>query len=144
MKCTVILDNTREEEIIIYAHQKSETIQRIEQIATQDAACLNGFLRGEAVRLDLDDIYCFATQEGRLYAVCSDETYLLKTRLCNVEEILNNDFVKINQSSIANIKKIKKFDATISGTIKIVFKNGYTDYVSRRNIKRVKERLMKG
>ena len=32
MKCTVILDKTREEEIIIYAHQKSEMVEAVENL----------------------------------------------------------------------------------------------------------------
>ncbi len=70
-----------------------------------------------------------------------DEEILIYARLYNIEEMLNKDFIKINQSSIANISKIQKFDASISGTLKVIFKNGYTDYVSRRNIKKVKERI---
>ena len=34
-----------------------------------------------------------------------------------------------------------KYQKTFSGTLSVVFKNGYTDYVSRRNIKAVKERI---
>lgn len=141
MKCTVILDNAREEEILIYAHQRTETIDEIERIAMGATLQLTGYFRGEIVKLDIKDVYCFTVDGGKLFAVCENEKYLLKTRLYNVEEIVDKNFIKINQSSIANINKIQKFDASISGTLKVIFKNGYTDYVSRRNIKTVKERL---
>lgn len=141
MKCTVILDTTREEEIIIYAHQKNELVCEIERMTQNNASQLTGYLRGEIVMLDTKDIYCFTLEGGRLYAMCESEKYLLKLRLYNVEQMLDNSFIKINQSSIANISKIKKFDASISGTLKVVFKNGHTDYVSRRNIKNIKKRM---
>ena len=54
---------------------------------------------------------------------------------------MGSSFIKINQSAIANLKMIRKFDSTIGGTIKVVFKNGHVEYVSRRNIQRLKERL---
>lgn len=141
MKCTVILDKTREEEIVIYAHQKNEMIFEIERMAQEKPLQMTGFLNEEIVRLESQDIYCFTVEGGRLYAIGENEKYLIKARLYNIEEILDKSFIKINQSSIANVKKIQKFDASISGTLKVIFKNGYTDYVSRRNIKNVKERL---
>lgn len=141
MKCTVILDKTREEEIVIYAHQKNEMIFEIERMAQEKPLQLTGFLNEEIVRLEPQDIYCFTVEGGRLYAIGESEKYLIKARLYNIEEILDKNFIKINQSSIANVKKIQKFDASISGTLKVIFKNGHTDYVSRRNIKNVKERL---
>lgn len=141
MKCTVILDDIRDEEILIYARERNKIIDEIERIAAGEGQELVGFLRGEIVKLDTKDIYCFTVDCGKLYAVCEKEKYLLKQRLYNIEEMLDKSFIKINQSSIANIKKIGKFDASVSGTLKVIFKNGYTDYVSRRNIKNVKERL---
>lgn len=141
MKCTVIIDKVRDEEILIYAHKKSEIIDEIERIAANAEAQLIGYLRGEIVKLDIRQIYCFSVEDGKLYAVCENQNYLIKARLYNVEQMLDKGFIKINQSSIANISKIKKFDASISGTLKVIFKNGYTDYVSRRNIKKVKERI---
>ena len=141
MKCTVILDKTREEEIVIYAHQKNEMIFEIERMAQERPLQMTGFLNEEIVRLEPQDIYCFTVEGGRLYAIGENEKYLIKARLYNIEEILDKSFIKINQSSIANVKKIQKFDASISGTLKVIFKNGHTDYVSRRNIKNVKERL---
>ncbi len=141
MKCTVIIDKVRDEEILIYAHKKSEIIDEIERIAANAEAQLIGYLRGEIVKLDIRQIYCFSVEDGKLYAVCENQNYLIKARLYNVEQMLGKGFVKINQSSIANISKIQKFDASVSGTLKVIFKNGYTDYVSRRNIKKVKERI---
>ena len=141
MKCTVILDKTREEEIVIYAHQKNEMIFEIERMAQEKPLQMTGFLNEEIVRLEPQDIYCFTVEGGRLYAIGENEKYLIKARLYNIEEILDKSFIKINQSSIANVKKIQKFDASISGTLKVIFKNGHTDYVSRRNVKNVNERL---
>lgn len=141
MKCRVILDKTREEEILIYAHQRNELINEIERMCQNDKKQLVGYLRGDIIKLDICDVYCFALQGGRLYAICENERYLIKSRLYNVEEMLDKNFIKINQSSIANINKIKKFEASIGGTLNVIFKNGYIDYVSRRNIKNVKERI---
>lgn len=141
MKCTVILDKTREEEIIIYAHQKSEMVEAVENLINDKTQYVNGYLNGEIVKLLPQEVFCFIVENSKVYAICDNKKYLLKLRLYNIEQMLDKDFIKINQSSIANINKIQKFDASIGGTLKVIFKNGYTDYVSRRNIKNVKERL---
>ena len=141
LKCTVILDNTHDEEILIYAHERNKTVEEIELLAAESSSQINGYLRGEIVKLDAKEVYCFTVDGGKLYAICENEKYLLKQRLYNIEEILDKGFIKINQSSIANTNKIQKFDASISGTLKVIFKNGYTDYVSRRNIRNIKERI---
>ena len=106
MKCRVILDKTREEEILIYAHQRNELINEIERMCQNNKKQLVGYLRGDIIKLDICDVYCFALQGGRLYAICENERYLIKSRLYNVEEMLDKNFIKINQSSIANINKI--------------------------------------
>lgn len=141
MKCTVILDKTREEEIIIYAHKKSEIVKAVENLICDKTQYVNGYLNGEIVKLLPQEVFCFIVENSKVYAICDNKKYLLKLRLYNIEQMLDKDFIKINQSSIANINKIQKFDASIGGTLKVIFKNGYTDYVSRRNIKNVKERL---
>ena len=141
MKCTVIFDEMRDEEVIIYAQKSSALIDELVSMVDGSNQTLNGYLRGEIVKIDVKDVYYFTVEENKLYAIIESEKYLLKTRLYTLEAMLDKKFVKINKSSIANITKIKKFDASIYGTLKVVFKNGHIDYVSRRNVKTVKERL---
>lgn len=83
----------------------------------------------------------FFTEDNKVFALTENEKYRLKSRLYQLEENLNDNFVKINQSCIANIKSIDKFKATVGGSLTVIFKNGYVDFVSRRNLKNVKERL---
>ncbi|MBQ8869515.1 MAG: LytTR family transcriptional regulator [Oscillospiraceae bacterium] len=141
MKCTVIIDGEREQEVVIYAHERTELINKIEALASEEQPELVGFSDREAVIIAVDEVFCFATEDNRVFALCENERLRLKERLYKIEEDLPADFVRINQSCIANIKKIRRFDASISGTLRVVFKNGHIDYVSRRQLKQVKERL---
>ena len=77
----------------------------------------------------------------KVFAMTSDGRYQLKGRLYQIEDMLSDNFIKINQSCVANIKMIKRFDASISGQLTVYFQNGYRDYVSRRNIKAVKQKF---
>lgn len=140
MKCTVVIDKKREQEVVIYAHERTELINRIEALAAEETE-LVGYSDREAVLISFDEVFCFCSEDNRVFALCQNERLRLKERLYKIEEALPCDFVRINQSCIANIKKIARFDTSISGTLRVIFKNGYTDYVSRRQLKNVKERL---
>jgi len=141
MKCSIIIGEKDYDEVVIYAREKTELVTKIEQLVNGNTTSIMGYKNGEITPLENDEIYCFIVENGKVFAITKEEKYLLKTRLYKIEETLDNDFIKLNQSSIANIKKIKKFDSSILGELKVVFKNGYVDYVSRRNIKKIKERL---
>lgn len=141
MKLQIVIDPNRDEEIIVYAHNKSPLVIEIEELVNSRSVDLIGYADNETVKLNLNDIYCFFTEDNKVYALTENEKYRLKSRLYQLEENLNNNFVKINQSCIANIRKIDRFKATVGGSLTVIFKNGYVDFVSRRNLKNVKERL---
>lgn len=140
MKITIITDKTKDEEIIIRVHEKTELIEKIEKLVNETSDGFIGYKENEAMMLDINDINCFITENNKVFAM-TDEKLLIKERLYKVEEKLDDNFIKINQSCLANIKKIVKVQATFSGSLSVVFRNGYTDYISRRNLKNVKERL---
>ena len=141
MKLQIVINHNRDEEIVIYAHKKSPLVSEIEELVKSYSVDLIGYTENETVKLSLNDIYCFFTEDNKVYALTENGKYRLKSRLYQIEEGLSDNFVRINQSCIANIKKIDRFKATVGGSLTVVFKNGYIDYVSRRNLKNVKERL---
>ena len=141
MKLKIVIDKAREEEIIIYSHEKNPLIESIEQLIENSNPRLTGYSTKGSVLLSPDEVFCFITENGRTYAITESEKLTVKSRLYIIEGKLNNSFVKLNKSCIANINKIKRFEVGISGSLTVVFKNGYRDYVSRRQVKTVKERL---
>ena len=141
MKLKLIIDKTRDEEILIYAHEKTALIESIEQLVLQDNFELVGYIDREAVKLNLAEICRFTVEDNKVFAETLSEQYRLKYRLWQLEENLPDGYVKINQSCIANVRMIDRFDTSISGSMLVKFKNGSTDYVSRRQLKTVKERL---
>ena len=140
MKFRLFIDCDREEEVVVYAHEKSRLVSSIEKLVSDNAELI-GYNGKTAVKINLSEVYCFVTERNKVYAVTEKERLQMKLRLYQLEEIADENFVKINQSCIANIRTIERFDASVSGTMRVVFKNGYTDYVSRRQMKTVKERL---
>ena len=141
MKFSLVIDAEREEEVIVYCHNENELTESIKRLLNADEFTLLGQKDDEYKRLKLEDIYCFTVEENKIYAHLECEKYRIKERLYKIEEKLPDYYVKINQSAIVNIKKIDSFYSGFSATLKVKLKNGYTDYVSRRNLKNVKERL---
>ena len=141
MKFSMFIDKHRDEECVIYAHEKSRLIDEIERLISYGELDLTGYKEDSIVKINLSEVYCFIVESGKTYAIMQGDRFVIKHRLYQLEEKLTESFVKINQSCIANIKKIKRFDASFSGSLMVEFKNGYSDYVSRRQLKKVKERL---
>mgnify|MGYP003289715220 CR=1 FL=1 len=141
MKLRIVIDKEKEEEILIYAHEKTPLIESIEQLVEDSSPRLTGYGQNGAVLLSPDEIYCFISEGGKTYAITENERLVIKSRLYIIEGTLDNSFVRLNQSCIASINKIKRFEAGFSGSLTAVFKNGYRDYISRRQVKIVKERF---
>ena len=141
MKCTVIIDDNREEEVIIYAHRHSTLTSQITALAESYSAEIIGYMDRTAEKLSLEEIICFITESNKTYAVTENGKFRIKERLYSLEEKLSSSFIRINQSCIASVSKIHRFEPSPYGSLSVVFINGLKDYVSRRNLKNVKERL---
>ena len=67
---------------------------------------------------------------------------MLKKRLYELEELLDKTkFVRISNSEIINLKKVKHFDLSITWTICVRLSDGTAAYVSRRYINKIKKIL---
>ena len=141
MKCNIILDSDHEEGIWIYAHEKTELIEQIERLVVEDVEKIVGYQNGSFCYLTAEDIYCVTVEANKVYAVTESERWLLKQRLYQLEALLGDSFMKINQSCLVNVKKIRRFDTSFSASLTVTMKNGYRDYVSRRQLRAVKERM---
>lgn len=140
MDIKIFIDETKKEEILIYTHEKTPLIEEIERLVAENTVGLVGYTDTEAKKINLLSVNCFISESNKVYAL-TDEKLQIKLRLYQLEDLLDENFIKINQSCIANIRQIKKIRATFSGAISVIFNNGYEDYISRRNLKNVKERL---
>ena len=57
------------------------------------------------------------------------------------EQLDNRKFVRISNSEIVNIKKIKKLDTSLTGTICMYLEGEKMTYVSRRYVSKIKKVL---
>lgn len=141
MDVKTVIDKDAEERVLIYARSRSRLVCDIEELVQNSRLEIMGYRGEETVKLDVSQIYCFICEGDRVYALNGDGKWRLRQRLYQIEELLGESFCRINQSCIANLNFVRKFDASISGTLYAVFQNGYKDYISRRQLKNVKERV---
>ena len=142
MKHTTIIDPHREEEVVIYAGKRTREIEELERYLDRMSTELVGYGEdGQILPLRPAEIHCFIVEDGRVCALTDNEKLTVRLPLYAIEEMLTEDFVRINQSCLGSIRKIVRFDASIGGALMLTFGNGHRDYVSRRQLKNVKERM---
>ena len=141
MQYKLIIDQDKEESVVITVHEKNELVFEIEKLINSKSLRIIGYKEDEIYPLELGEIYSFYTSDGKVFAKVKEDEYIVKERIYQLEIYCEELFVKINQGCLVNIKKILKFESDLGGFIKVVMKNGFTDYVSRRELKNVKRRL---
>ena len=117
--------NTQQVENIIYAIENASDNDFPQIVA-------NGY--DKMVFISQRDIVRVYTEAEGLYTV--------KRSLAGLEESLNpNRFLRISQSEIINLYKVKSFDINVSGTIGVEFDCGIKSWVSRSRMKQVRDML---
>ena len=141
MKVETVIDGTCEERVVIYAHSRTQLVEDIERLVSERAEYVLGYADGSVYKLLPEEIYCFSVEDGRVYAVTENGKVRIKERLYEIEGEWGRVFLKINQSCLVNVKRIERFESSIGGALSVILENGYRDYISRRQLKAVKERI---
>lgn len=90
------------------------------------------------------DVVSFYAEGQRVFAIDNSEKYIISGKLYELEEkFKDSGFVRISKSEIVNFRKIKSLDLSLTGTIRVIMKNGYETYTSRRNVAKIKEMLIR-
>lgn len=141
MEYRLIIDPQKEESLVLTVHERNETVEAVEKIIVNNSAYITAYGETNAVRFLINDADCYFTNGNKVFALIGSEKYFLKQRLYQIEEYLDDSFIRINQGCIIKMDEVKKFDMSLSGTIKVVLSNGFEDYISRRQLKNVKRRF---
>lgn len=97
---------------------------------------------GDKRVLNLKDAVSFYSAGQRVYARTASETFVVSKKLYELEEELDaKQFIRISKSEIINMKKIQKLDMSLTGTIRVLMKDGSETYTSRRNVVKLKQAL---
>lgn len=146
MKIRIEIDKSlREEEVIIRSRALDERVQSI-QAAVDDAVNSRRkmtFYKGETeYYLPLSEMLFFETDGNEIYAHTAGDSYRIKYRLYELEEILPGYFMRVSKSTILNTKCIYSISRSVSTSCVVQFQNTHKQvYVSRFYYKPLKNRL---
>lgn len=142
MQFKLIIDQEKDEEVVITAHKRNTLIDEIEALISKHTDRIPGYTEDDIKMLSVSEIECITVLDGKTYAIDTKNCrYRLKQRLYELEQQLPASFIRINKSSLANETRLDRFAVTIAGSVDAVFKCGYREYVSRRCFAQIKRRL---
>lgn len=143
MKFRLIIDKTKDEEVVATVHAPSKITEKIEALILTHAGSgrIPAYTEDDMVLLSFEETECITVLDGKTYAIdCKGVQYRLKQRLYEIEKLLPAYFIRINKSTLANEHRLERFSAAFSGGVDAVFRCGHRDYVSRRCFAEIKRR----
>ena len=129
--------------IIIKTDRITDEVNEVmKKLSEESPKVITGFKDDSAAVLEPEQIYRFYSGQGKVFAVTDNGEYIVRTRLYEIEEYMClPKFVRVSNSEIINLKKVKSFDLSLSGTICVKFLDGSDTYVSRRYVSKIKKIL---
>lgn len=144
----VVLDEKYvEPKVTIQTKEKNEQVENIiyaiENASGNDFPAIPAHSDEERIEiLSQRDIVRAYTQGRKVIVQTETGKYTVRRTLSGLEEDLNpKRFLRISQSEIVNLNKVKCFDINIVGTIGIEFDNGGKSWASRSRVKAIKAML---
>ena len=99
---------------------------------------------GASVSLAEERIITACSENKRLKITADDGQYRLNMSMQDFERAVNPSmFLRVSRYEIVNLRRVERFDFSVSGTLRIELEDGTEVWASRRFIPAVKERLSK-
>ena len=143
MKFRLIIDKTKDEEVVATVHEPSKLTREIESLilSYSGADKILAYADDDMLFLAFEDTECITVLDSKTYAIDrTGKQYRLKLRLYEIEQLLPAYFIRINKSTFANEHRLECFSAVFHGGVDAVFRCGHRDYVSRRCFAEIKRR----
>lgn len=144
MKIKLIIDKKyAEPEIHICNEEKNDETDKLAQLVSQAVnTTITGYTNHGVEILTCASIIRIYTENQKIYAATANGIYRLQQRLFELEEILDGRwFIRISNSEIVNLRKIKNLDTSVTGTILMYLQSDIKTFVSRRYVAKIKKVL---
>ena len=100
---------------------------------------------GSLQKIDAREIVSVSVTGKQAQIITEDERYTVRQSLQSFENVLEaHRFVRISRYEIINLDKVRKFDFTLAGTLRIELAGGMETWASRRNIPLIRKKLTEG
>ena len=127
----------------IHTDQLTDNISKaISILESEEASDMLAVKKGSDIALlEFSDIYMFRVEDKQVNVYTENSNYLVKKPLYQVEEDLDQSFIRISKTTIVNLKKIDRVAPSLKGMMFIQLKNGLKDNISRKYLPDFKEAL---
>ena len=127
----------------IHTNELTENIQHAINLLEDDSKSnMLAVKKGKDITfLDFDEIFMIRVEDKQVKVYTENNEYQVKKALYQVEESLNQNFVRISKTTLVNIKKIDRVAPSLKGMMFIMMKNGLKDNISRKYLPEFKEAL---
>lgn len=144
MEFHLYIDPEAREEIQAILHRRTPLADELEAVVRRYSGNdrIIGYTDKGHKELRFSDIECVLVQDDKTYAVdVHGERFQLKARLYELEQLLPSSFLRVNRSALVNRERIERFAVSFNGAVDVVLRCGYREYVSRRCLRTLKERM---
>ncbi len=140
-----IVDGLTEDELIIRCREFGDSQRKIQAYALELAKGVTGlacYKDGAEYYFSLSEVLFFETEGDVVYAHTRNDSYKIKQRLYELEELLPKSFVRASKSSIVNTARIHSVRKNLTASSLVEFpRTSKRIYVSRRYYPELKARL---
>lgn len=147
LKVGINIDRSVEEvEVLITAQEQSRTVnalyEHIVEFDKKSLETLTAYRDDIAKIVNVTDVFRIYMGNQKAYIQTHQGEYAIRYRLYELEAALDKkQFLRISNSEIINVKKIRDIDLSLIGRICIRFEDNTQTYVSRRYIPKIKKSL---
>lgn len=144
MKVEIKIDeNCPVPKLVIYTKEITPDISElVKKLSKTQRSNIIGYKNDKLEFLHIDEIIRIYGEQQKVFAQTEKGVYSLRLRLYEMEEkLVASHFIRISNSEIINLKKVKNLDMSYNGTICINFQSGGETYVSRRYVSKIKDYL---
>lgn len=128
--------------VVLTASMTEEVHSLVGKLSEKSPSVISGSRDGMITVLEENDLIKVYAGNGKVFAVTDHGEYSIKLRLYEIEKRLDPQrFVRISNSEIVNLKKVKNFDLSFTGTICVELINNTVTYVSRQYVSKIKKIL---
>jgi len=139
-------DSMSNDEVLIRCGRADEKIQKICQLILEHGGAepnITFYKDNREYYFPLSNVLFFETEGDHIYAHTEDETYLIKFRLYELEDMLPRSFVRVAKSTIVNAAKVYSITRNITSASLIQFMGSHKQvYASRYYYKDLQQRLL--
>jgi len=138
-----IADDLYEHEIIVRCNRVDDKVSKLQEfIRTMSTPQLTFYKGTHEYYLPLESILFFETEGEQIYAHTTNDSYRIKRRLYELEEILPRSFVRAAKGTIVNTNRIHAINRSLTGASQVGFAGTHKQiYVSRHYFNTLKEKM---